>query len=143
MDIEKLISDLGGEIITLDREVKTVRQAAEATGVSPSDIIKSLVFMTHGGPVLVIVPGDKRVDIDKLMHIVGECRLAKPGEARDATGFDVGGMPPVGVSVKTIVDRSLLDKKFVIGGGGSINKLCRISSDKIIEYQEAITADIT
>ncbi len=141
-DIERLIESLGGEIIRLDKLVKTVKQASEATGADPSDIIKSLVFIGDE-PVLVIVPGDKKVDINKLSKIVGECRLANPKEAKMATGFDVGGMPPVGVPIKTIVDKSLLEKDYVIGGGGDIKKLCRISVKSIIDYQGAVVADVT
>lgn len=143
MDVEKLIKSLGGEIIILDKLVKTVGQASRATGMPPSNIIKSLVFITESGPVLVIVPGDKKVNISKLEGIVGKSRLAKPHEVKKFTGFDVGGMPPVGVPLKTLVDESLLNKQYVIGGGGDIYKLCKISINSIINYQKAEIHDIT
>lgn len=143
MDVEQLIKGLGGEIIILDKLVKTVEQASKATGMPPSNIIKSLVFISDKGPVLVIVPGDRKVDTYKLERIVGKCRLAKPYEVKEVTGFSVGGMPPVGVPLRTIVDKSLLDKKDVIGGGGDIYKLCRINIHRIIEYQKAEIIDIT
>ena len=143
MDIEGIIRSLGGELIILDKLVKTVEQAAKATGSKPEDIIKSLVFISEKEPVLVIVPGHKKVNLSKLESIVGRCRLAKPSEVERLTGFTVGGMPPVGVPLRTIVDKSLLSKDVVIGGGGDINKLCRIGVDKIIEYQKAEVFDVT
>lgn len=143
MDVESIIRNLGGEIIILNELVKTVEQAAKATGSKPENIIKSLVFIGEKEPVLVIVPGHKKVDLSKLKSIVGRCRLARPDEVERLTGFTVGGMPPVGVPLRTIVDKSLLDKDVVIGGGGDINKLCRIDVKKIIEYQKAEVYEVT
>ena len=51
-------------------------------------------------------------------------------------------MPPVGVEVKTIVDPKVLENKFVIGGGGRIDKLSKLNPEKIVEYQKAIIVDI-
>ena len=138
-----MIKSLGGEIIVLKELVKTVEQASRATGMPPSSIIKSLVFISESGPVLVIVPGDRKVSIAKLASIVGKCRLARPNEVKEITGFNVGGMPPVGVSLRTIVDKSLLDKQDVIGGGGDIYKLCRLNIQSIIKYQNAEIHDVT
>ncbi len=142
--VRELINSLGGEIITLDVPVKTVKQAAEAVKSSPSNIIKSLLFIAEGNtPVLVIVSGDSKVDMKKLSRVFKNPRLASPPEVLALTGFRVGGVPPVGVAVKTIIDKKVLKNKYVYGGGGSINKLCKIDPRKIVEYQNAEVLDIT
>ncbi|MHA1627147.1 MAG: aminoacyl-tRNA deacylase [Candidatus Asgardarchaeia archaeon] len=141
--LEKLIGKLGGEMINVGRPVKTVEQAVKATGLKPKQIIKSLLFISKKeGPILVIVDGESKVDPNKLAKNFGKVRLATPEEVKRITGFEVGAMPPVGVEVKTIVDPKILENKFVIGGGGRMDKLSKLNPEKIVEYQKAIIVDV-
>ena len=142
-NLEKLIIELGGEIINVGKPVKTVKQAVKATDSKPKQIIKSLLFISEKeGPILVIVDGESKVDLDKFAKIFGRVRLATPEEVKKITGFEVGAVPPVGVKVKTIVDPKVLENKFVIGGGGRIDKLSRLEPKKIVEFQNAEIIDI-
>jgi len=141
--LEDLIRKLGGEIINVGKPVKTVEQAVKATGSNPKQIIKSLLFISEKEPVLVIVDGESKVDLNKLAKIIGgKVRLATPEEVKQITGFEVGAVPPVGVEVKTIVDPKVLESKFVIGGGGRINRLSKLNPEKIVEHQRAIIVDV-
>jgi len=141
--LEELIRKLGGEIINVGKPVKTVEQAVKATGSNPKQIIKSLLFISEKEPVLVIVDGESKVDLNKLAKIIGgKVRLATPEEVKQITGFEVGAVPPVGVEVKTIVDPKVLENKFVIGGGGRINRLSKLNPEKIVEHQRAIIVDV-
>ena len=141
--LEELIRKLGGEIINVGKPVKTVEQAVKATGSNPKQIIKSLLFISEKEPVLVIVDGESKVDLNKLAKIIGgKVRLATPEEVKQITGFEVGAVPPVGVEVKTIVDPKVLESKFVIGGGGRINRLSKLNPEKIVEHQRAIIVDV-
>ena len=142
-NLEELVRELGGEIIDVGKPVKTVEQAVEATGSNPKQIIKSLLFISEEEePVLVVVDGESRVDLNKVAEIFGRVRLAKPKEVEQITGFEVGAVPPVGIRVKTVVDPRVLENEFVIGGGGRIDRLSKLSPRKIVEYQEAIVADV-
>ena len=140
--LEELIRKLGGEIINVGKPVKTVEQAVKATGSNPKQIIKSLLFISEKEPVLVIVDGESKVDLNKLAKIIGKVRLATPEEVKQITGFEVGAVPPVGVEVKTIVDPKVLENKSVIGGGGRINRLSKLNPEKIVEHQRAIIVDV-
>lgn len=140
--IEELIGKLGGEIINAGKPVKTVEQAVKATDSNPKQIIKSLLFISEEEPVLVIVDGESKVDLNKLAKIFGKVRLATPEEVKQITGFEVGALPPVGIKVKTIVDRKVLENEFVIGGGGRIDRLSKLNPEKIVEYQNAIIVDV-
>jgi len=141
-NLEELIRKLGGEIINVGKPVKTVEQAVKATDSNPKQIIKSLLFISEEEPVLVIVDGESKVDLNKLAKIFGKVRLATPKEVKQITGFEVGAVPPVGVEVKTIVDPKVLENKFVIGGGGRIDRLSKLNPEKIVEYQKAIIVDV-
>jgi len=141
--LEELIRKLDGEIINVGKPVKTVEQAVKATDSNPKQIIKSLLFISREeGPVLVIVDGESKVDLNKLAKIFGKVRFATPEEVKRITGFEVGAVPPVGVKVKTIVDPKVLENKFVIGGGGRIDRLSKLNPEKIVEYQKAIIVDV-
>lgn len=142
MNIEKIIESLGGEMINVGKHVKTVTQAAKATKVSQKQIIKSLVLVSEKGPILAIVDGESKVSFEKIEQHFGKVRLATPEEVRKITGFEIGGVPPVGINTKTVIDPKVLENEFVIGGGGRIDKLCKISPRKIIEYQKAKIIEI-
>ncbi len=77
---------------------KTAEAAALAIGCDVAQIVKSLVFMADGRPVIAFTSGANRVDPSKLARSAGaaEARRASPEEARAATGFAVGGTPPFG-----------------------------------------------
>ncbi len=77
---------------------KTAAEAAAAIGCPVAAIVKSLVFMVDGDPVVALVPGDRRLDPSLLAHLAGgtEVRRASLDEVRVATGFAAGGTPPFG-----------------------------------------------
>ncbi|MCL7393885.1 MAG: hypothetical protein LZ169_03550 [Thaumarchaeota archaeon] len=141
---EELVRRLGGEILELDAPVKTVEQAARATGADPGQIIKSILLITEcGGAVLAIVDGRSRVDLKKIEKRLGKARLASPQEVKEITGYEVGELPPIGIPVKTLIDPRVLEKNYVLGGGGAINRLIRIDPRKIVEAQNAEIENIS
>lgn len=142
-DLKKLVEELGGEIINVGRSVKTVEQAAKATGATPKRIIKSLLCISGEGPLLVIVDGESMVDLSKLKRRFGSARLATPKEVKEITGYEAGGVPPVGVKVRTVVDPKVLENEFVIGGGGGIDRLSKLDPRRIVERQNAEVIDIS
>jgi prolyl-tRNA editing enzyme YbaK/EbsC (Cys-tRNA(Pro) deacylase) len=86
----------------LPDSTRTAAEAAEACGCEVGQIVKSLVFVVDGEPTMVLCAGDKRVtEVDG--------RPATADEARAATGFAIGGIPPLGhdSELPTIVDESL------------------------------------
>jgi len=140
----ELVRRLGGEILELNSPVRTVEQACKATGVSPSLIIKSMLLISEKeGAILVIVDGESRVDLEKLGKRFGKSRLATPREVKEITGYEVGEVPPIGLPIKTIVDRKVVEKSYIIGGGGAINRLIKIDPRKILEVQRAEVMDVS
>ena len=141
--LEEIARELEAEILDIGRPVKTVEQATRETGVSKKQVIKSLVIVSESGPLLVIVDGESRISMSKLEKKFGKCRFAKPKEVKEITGYEVGGVPPVGVPLKTVIDPKVLENEYVIGGGGTTERLLRIKPEKIAEYQKAEILDVS
>jgi prolyl-tRNA editing enzyme YbaK/EbsC (Cys-tRNA(Pro) deacylase) len=95
------------EVRELADSTRTAADAAAAVGVVTGQIVKSLVFTSpEGAHALVLCAGDRRVDTT----VLGDgWRTATAAEVRDATGFSIGGVPPLGhdQALRTIVDASL------------------------------------
>ena len=90
------------EVQVLPDSTRTAAEAAAACGCEVGQIVKSLVFVVDGEPTMVLCSGDRRVT-----SVDG--RPASADEAREATGFAIGGIPPLGhdTELPTIVDESL------------------------------------
>ncbi|WP_461865496.1 aminoacyl-tRNA deacylase [Thermococcus sp.] len=140
--LEEISKKLEAEILEIGRPVKTVEQATREAGVARRQVIKSLVIISEREPLLVIVDGESRVSLPKLEKIFGKCRFAKPKEVKELTGYEVGGVPPVGVSLRTIIDPRVLENEHVIGGGGRIDRLLKIRPERIIKYLRAEVMDV-
>jgi Cys-tRNA(Pro) deacylase len=123
----------------------TAESAAKAAGVDPSQIVKSLVFVCDGRPVVAMVPGDRRADRDKIARAVGagKARVAKPEEVVAATGFAPGGVAPFPLPEATTVllDRSLLVHDAVWVGAGSENHMARLVPAELLRLTRARQMD--
>jgi prolyl-tRNA editing enzyme YbaK/EbsC (Cys-tRNA(Pro) deacylase) len=93
---------LGVEVQVLPDSTRTAAEAAEACGCAVGQIVKSLVFVVGGEVTMVLCAGDRRVT-------ALDGRPATADEARAATGFAIGGIPPLGhdTDLPTVVDESL------------------------------------
>ena len=84
--------------------VKSVEEVSAFLGVSPSLIVKSLVYMVGDDPYLVLIRGDHDVNEAKLSSVFGgEVRLAEPGEVMDLFGVQVGFVGPIGIKARGII----------------------------------------
>ena len=90
------------EVRVLPDSTRTAAEAAAACGCDVGQIVKSLVFVVGDEPTMVLCAGDRRVT-------AVDGRPASAEEVRAATGFAIGGVPPLGheTDLPTIVDESL------------------------------------
>jgi prolyl-tRNA editing enzyme YbaK/EbsC (Cys-tRNA(Pro) deacylase) len=90
---------------------KTAQDAATAIGCEVAAIVKSLVFVADGEPVLALVPGDRRLDTSRLERAAGASVVARADldTVRSATGFAAGGTPPFGhaTDLRVFADEAL------------------------------------
>ena len=103
-------------VVVFEATTHTAEDAARALGVDVAQIVKSLVFVaprddTGHEPVLCLASGANRVDVARLAAVVGEpaIRRATAREARDLTGYSIGGIPPIGHAhgVRVVMDTDL------------------------------------
>ena len=101
---------------------RTAADAARAVGCDVAQIVKSLVFIADGDPVLALLSGADRLDPARLAAATGATtvRRADGDEVRAATGFAIGGVPPIGHdrSLTVLIDERLLAHDVVWAAAG-------------------------
>jgi prolyl-tRNA editing enzyme YbaK/EbsC (Cys-tRNA(Pro) deacylase) len=125
---------------------KTAADAARAVGCEVAQIVKSLVFVVDGRPVLALTSGANRVHLGRLAAAAGasSARRASPEEAREATGFAVGGTPPFGhpERVETFLDRDLLEHGEVWAAAGTPDAVFRTTPEELRRAARAAVTDL-
>ena len=124
---------------------KTAADAARAIGCELAQIVKSLVFMGDGTPLIALTSGANRVDPTRLAAVAGvaEVRRASPEEARAATGFAVGGTPPFGhpERVQSYLDPVLLGFQEVWAAAGTPDSVFPLTPSDLQRATRAEPAD--
>ncbi|HET6648817.1 MAG TPA: YbaK/EbsC family protein [Candidatus Limnocylindria bacterium] len=125
---------------------RTAADAARAVGCEVGQIVKSLVFMADARPVVALVSGANRVDLGRLATATGatEARRADGDEARAATGFAIGGVPPFGHAsqVAVVIDRDLLAFDRVWAAAGLPDAVFAIAPDDLLRASGGTIADV-
>jgi Cys-tRNA(Pro) deacylase len=130
-------------ILPMPQHTPTVPDAARALGVEPEQIIKSLVFVVKGEPLLVINNGLAKVDGRKIATRLGvgkkQVKFARAEQALEITGYVVGSMPPFGhrQKLRTFVDPVITELEVIFGGGGDIDAMLRLSPAELLRVTEA------
>ena len=126
-------------------EIPTVRDVAKALGVEAGQIVKTLVFVCDGRPVVALVPGDRRADGAKIARAVGagSARVATRDEVVAATGFPPGAVAPFPLpGIETILlEQTLLAEDQVWVGAGSERHLARLRAPELLRLSRARQMD--
>jgi prolyl-tRNA editing enzyme YbaK/EbsC (Cys-tRNA(Pro) deacylase) len=138
-------------VVVLDATTHTAEDAARALGVEQAQIVKSLVFVAprdEAGhePIVCLVAGTNRVDVARLAAVAGEpaIRRATAREARDLTGFTIGGIPPVGHArpVRVVMDPDLGRHREVWAAAGTDRAVFPIGPAALRALTNAVVAPI-
>jgi len=112
------------ELLPLERvETPGQRKVLAVTaflGISPAQLVKTMVYLADGKPVAVLIRGDHEVQEVKLKNLLGavDVALADDQQIFDATGVPSGYLGPVGLKIPVVADREVaVMRNFVIGGG--------------------------
>ena len=133
------------EVRRFPEGTRTAEDAARAIGCEVGQIVKSLVFMAAGRPVVALVSGANRLDERRLGDVAGEPVAKADAEAaRAATGYAIGGVPPFGhaTEVPVFMDRDLLGHQTVWAAAGRPDSVFEIEPDRLRELSRAVVADI-
>lgn len=139
-------SGSSAEVVELSDSTRTSEEAAAAIGVAVGQIAKSLVFTADGEPVLVILSGVDRLDTDRLReHLgAGKVKRADADVVRQATGFVIGGVSPVGHdgSLRIVLDRALAAYPVIWAAGGTPHAVFPTSFDELVTLTGGEVADV-
>jgi prolyl-tRNA editing enzyme YbaK/EbsC (Cys-tRNA(Pro) deacylase) len=136
---------LGRRVLELPVEARTSQQAADAVGVGVGQIAKSLVFTVDGQPVMVVASGVNRVDERKLAALAGgRVQRADAATVRRATGFTIGGVPPLGhdTPLPIWVDEDLLRHDLIYAAAGVPECVFPLTPDDLLRATGGRVADL-
>lgn len=132
----------------LPADTSTAEAAARAVGAPQGSIVKSLIFLADGAPLLVLVSGDQRADVKRMRSLLGlskrRLRIAQAAEVWQHTGFEVGGVPPVGHSppLRTLIDRTLSRFDTVWAAAGNAHAVFPIAYQQLVTMTQGEVMDL-
>lgn len=133
-------------VVEFDESTHTAQEAADAIGCQLAQIAKSILFRSQSGrAVLVIASGVNRVDEKKVRTQLGEkIERASPEFVKEMTGFDVGGVPPLGHASPCVVfiDEDLKAYPSIWAAGGTPNAVFEIGFDDLVARSGATVAEM-
>jgi prolyl-tRNA editing enzyme YbaK/EbsC (Cys-tRNA(Pro) deacylase) len=136
------------EVSRFPEGTRTATDAARAVGCDVAQIVKSLVFLAGDVPVLALVSGADRLDASRLAQALAtdpsEIRRATGDEARGATGFAIGGVPPFGQPkrLRVVMDVRLMDHETLWAAAGLPDAVFPIAPPDLARAARAEVADI-
>jgi prolyl-tRNA editing enzyme YbaK/EbsC (Cys-tRNA(Pro) deacylase) len=146
--VTSYLRDAGAEVRVEEfpEGTPTAQAAARAVGCELSQIVKSLVFLCDGRPVVAMVPGDRRADAGKIASAAGSssARIAGVEEVQDATGFDPGAVAPFPLPRidRVFIDRTLLSHPLVWIGAGSDRHMAALAPAELVRLSRARPMDV-
>jgi prolyl-tRNA editing enzyme YbaK/EbsC (Cys-tRNA(Pro) deacylase) len=150
-DLQRFICEraIAAELVYPKKPTPTVPAAAQALGVAPKNIIKSLVFIANGEPLLVIAAGEAPIDTGRLRETLGVSRrklkLASPEEALRVSGYEIGAMPPFGHKqvLPTLIDSLSVTEGVLYGGGGTKAAMLKLERATLLEITQGQVLPLT
>ncbi|MEU1199508.1 YbaK/EbsC family protein [Streptomyces sp. NPDC005813] len=140
------LDELNARIRRFPDATRTAAEAAAAIGCELSQICKSLIFAADGVPVLVLMDGASRVDVDLVRKELGAEKVTRAQAAvvRETTGYAIGGVPPFGHRTRTrvLADRSLLAHDTVWAAAGTPYVVFPMDPESLVAHAGATLADV-
>lgn len=127
---------------------RTAAEAAAAIGCELSQICKSLIFAADGVPVLVLMDGASRVDLELVRKELGADKVTRAAAdvVRESTGYAIGGVPPFGHRTRTrtrvLADRNLLTHDVVRAAAGNLHVVFPMAPEDLVRHADATLADV-
>jgi len=122
-------------------------QAAEALGIEPARLLKTLMARAEKETVCVLAPSDRDVNLKKLAHAAGVKHAAMLGaaEAERVTGYHVGGISPFGQKkrVRVFIEQSALAFQQIVVNGGGRGLQAELAPADLVRLLAATATDLT
>ncbi|MCD6467548.1 MAG: hypothetical protein J7L10_06485 [Methanomicrobia archaeon] len=121
---------------------KKSEKVSEIFGVDLKNVIKSILVFLDDIPFLIVLQGNKLLDLKKLEKITGKkVTLARAKDIKKM-GFEFGGIPCIGSDLKMIVDQKVLKEEYVFGSAGSPYVGIKIKTKDLVKLNSAEVFDI-
>lgn len=132
----------------------TAEEAAKLLSCDLNQIVKSLIIIVKTSeenfPLLVLVPGPKRLRQRLIRKILKDqldihaldSRLATQDEVLELTGYQVGGVPPIALDMKSIMDRDLEQETVLYGGGGTATTIIEIPTELVKDLSKPVIGQV-
>jgi Cys-tRNA(Pro) deacylase len=137
---------LDTKVMRLPESTRTAPEAAKAAGCEVGAIVKSLLFLADGEPLLVMCSGDRRVNTERVASLVGasEVKMAPAEEVRRATGYAIGGVPPLGhaTTMPILMDNALFRYETIYAAAGAHDAIFPISPQRLADVTGARLEDV-
>ena len=124
----------------MEQSSATVELAAQAVGVEPARIAKTLSFKKGDDTILVVTAGDMKIDNSKYKHFFGtKAKMLTPDEVLEKVGHPVGGVCPFAIpkEVQVYLDESMKRFETVYPACGSGNSEIGLTCDELEKYSNA------
>jgi Cys-tRNA(Pro) deacylase len=139
-------SGLEIEVRKFPEGTKTAQDAANAIGVTVGQIVKSLVFGVDDEIVMALVSGSNQLDEKKLAAAAGgaKCSRVDADAVRAATGFPIGGVPPLGLAtqMRIFIDPDLMQYDEVWAAAGTWNDVFSVSPRELATATAGVVVDL-
>ena len=141
--VRKYFRPLGreGDILEFEMSSATVELAAQAVGVIPARIAKTLSFLVEDGCVLIVAAGDAKVDNSKFKGMFHtKAKMLSAEQVSEFTGHAIGGVCPFGnpEGVRTYLDVSLQRFDTVFPAAGSSNSAIELTCNELAQYSNSL-----
>ncbi len=147
MDLEHFLEKNGiWHRFAESHSTKSAKEAADIAGVPFEKIIKTLAFEMQDEVYLVIAKAVDRVSTKKLKKLlnISDTRLASPDKVKEATGYEVGAVPPIGhKNLRIFMDEKVLDMETAWAGGGKTNRVVELKVADVVKFSEPLIADVS
>ena len=134
---------MADQVLEFETSSATVELAAQAVGVIPARIAKSLSFKVDGKAILIIAAGDAKVDNAKFKaHFHTKAKMLTPEEVTELVGHAIGGVCPFAIKegVEVYLDESMRRFETVFPAAGSSNSAIQLTCDQLERYAQHFVA---
>jgi Cys-tRNA(Pro) deacylase len=145
--IISLLENIGVEYKKIEHEpVYTSADAAKIRDTDPAEGAKAILMFADKKPVLLVVPGDQKIDFRKFKQLTGtkDLRMAKPEEVEELTGLEIGAIPPVGkaMNIPSYYDESFKDRETAVFNAGAHTVSIIMKTADLLKVEEPVIADL-
>lgn len=129
------------EIMYHENPIRTAQEGATYFGIEIGQTAPTLILKSEKGYFAMIISGGRRrVNLEKVSEILGcnQLKLAKPKEVQQITGYTVGSVPLVGLSMPCILDRNIFRYPFIYGGTGEPTSTLKITPNALEKLNQVV-----